>query len=233
MNDLPIEWRVFVYRGRILYKCSKFVASSDIVLPEPPKEILDSIATDEFRAFDLALTSDGSWKILNVKRGEQARVPHGGSVIDFYNALEYGLTHEPKTPDWVWCPVGRIRESHFIGEDHVRVSGSKDFAAGTKVYMVNAFWGDGGERCLVLGVPKYSNNIIGTIIKTSLIVGWELERVTDKAVLRAMFTNRLSEVFERPRETELYGCWGQSDEAKKSILGFVDYNNQEEANRKR
>lgn len=222
LDGYPIEWRVSFYRNRVLYKSPKYGAPHVITMPELPEEILDLIKTDCSIALDLAMISDGSWKILKVQRGEQAKVPLGGGPTEFYDALEYGLTHEPEIPGWAWCPVGRIVKSHSFGEKHVKVIGSKDFAAGTKVYMVDAFWGMGAERCLVLGVPKYSNKIIGTIIKTSLIRDWALERVTDKAVLRAMFTNRLTEDFERPRETGLYGYWGQTDEEKKAIHSFVD-----------
>lgn len=69
--------------------------------------------------------------------------------------------------------------------------------------MTAAFFGQGAERCTVIGVPKYSDHVIGVVIDTELIDHFELEKVEDREVLRAMFLNRLRERFDKPRKTDL------------------------------
>lgn len=91
---------------------------------------------------------------------------------------------------------------------------------GKKDAFANAFWGQGAERCTVLGVPKYSDNLVGVVLRSDLLEDFRCERTADEAVIRALATNRLGEPFERKRETSLrgyYELWGQSEDVRRHI----------------
>lgn len=229
-NNTPIEWRMFTFEEKLLYLCPKPFESKAQSIPAPPPELIASLCGPEFRYIDLALTTDNRWVALKEGPGEIAFIPEGGSVDGFYRSLASAVIEDIKLPSWIWCPVGYICDKHTLGENKTLVKGSRHFAAGTKVYITNSFFGDGAERCTVVGVPKYSKSITGVVIDTSLMEHFELERVTDPEIIKAMCTSRLKERFNQPRKTSLYTCWGQSEADKEEILSFVsalnDYHSQ-------
>ena len=72
----------------------------------------------------------------------------------------------------------------------------------------------------MLGVPKYSDNLVGVVLRSDLLEDCRCERTADEAVIRALATNRLGEPFERKRETNLrgyYELWGQSEDVRRHI----------------
>lgn len=221
-NNIPIEWRMFTFEEKLLYLCPKSFVPEVQPIPTPPPNLIKSLCGPEFRYIDLALTTNGRWVALKDGPGENAFVPDGGSLDDFYKNLASIINKGVELPDWIWCPVGHICDKHAIGESKTIVQGSRHFAAGTKVYITNSFFGDGAERCTVLGVPKYSKSITGVVIETDLMNHFELEKVTDPDIIKAMCTNRLRERFNQPRNTSLYTCWSQSEADKERILSFVD-----------
>jgi hypothetical protein len=161
--------------------------------------------------------------VLKEGDGEFARVPEGGSATEFYEKLEAEMKRGQDIPEWSWCLVGDIVKSHPFGQDKRKVFGTKHFRPGTKVYVVDAFWGQGADRCTALGIPRYTDHLIGVHMDTTLIENFRCEKVYDKDVLKAMFTNRLTEEFEKDRKTPVSTTyWDDGDEARASIERFAE-----------
>lgn len=226
----PVEWRAFYYVGRLAYLCPKHRIPRLENYPSPPQSVLDDLRGYGFQSVDLALTASGDWRVLREGEGEYAKIPEGGLAEDFYERLETEIKRGPYIPEWSWCLVGDIVESHLIGKDRHRVYGSKHFAPKTKVYIVDAFWGQGAERCTAVGIPRYSDHLIGVHMATDLIENFRCEKVFDRDVLKAMWTNRLTEDFERDRRTPVSSTyWDGSDESRKQIEMFAESANRRQA----
>ena len=221
-QGVPVEWRAFYYVGRMAYLCPKHRVCDVASYPKPPQSVLDDLRGYGFQSIDLALTTAGDWKVLKEGEGEYAKIPEGGLAAEFYERFEAELKQGPDIPEWSWCLVGSIVESHLIGEEKRRVYGSKHFAPKTKVYVVDAFWGHGAERCTALGIPRYTDHLIGVNMSTDLIENFRCEKVYDRDVLKAMWTNRLTEEFERDRRTPVSSYWGASERDREMIERFAE-----------
>ena len=222
-QGVPVEWRVFSYMGRVFYSCPKRHVEDLGHFPSPPETAMAGARSWDFGFYDIALTTGGDWKVLKEGDGEFAKVPDGGSASEFYANLEAEMRRGQDIPEWSWCLVGNIVESHPFGPDKRTVYGTKHFRPGTKVYIVDAFWGGGGDRCTVLGVPRYVDHLIGVHMDTTLIRNFRCEKVYDRDVLKAMFTNRLTEEFERERKTNVNTTyWDDSEWSRKRIEDFAE-----------
>ena len=184
--------------------------------------MIEEFKTSRFSFTDFAFSTTGRWAILKRGDAELARVPEGGNPYEFYGRLAGALKHGPSVPEWSWCLAGDIVQSHTIGPEKTSVPGSRHFAPGTKVYFLDAFWGMGGDRCTVIGIPKYSDYPIGVVIETALIENFRLEKVTDERFLKAMHSERLREEFKRDRSTSLRTWWGQDESDRKDILDLAE-----------
>lgn len=230
VGGVKVEWCIFCCLGKIFYASPKFPVRVDRELPRPPEDLLRALEDYDFLATDVALTVDKGWKITRRVRGEISNVPLGGNVKEFYQAFHTALMTEEDVPEWIWSPVAYIVNEHTLGQKQVKAKWTLHFSAGTKVYITDAYWGQCADRCTVLGIPKYSNYVIGVAISTDLLDHFELEKVTDRDVIRAMWTNRLQERYERHRETCLRTTyWGDSDREKEMALRFVNFIKQERA----
>lgn len=217
----PVEWRAFFYEGRLVYLCPKHAVSAPA--PQPPAEMLGLVRADaSFRAIDFAEDASGRWWVLGDDRGDRARVPAGGSPSRFYERLAQEIEKGADFPDWCWCLVADVVSDHRVREGKVAVPGSRHFGPGTKVCFSNGFWGLGAERCTVVGIPKYSDYPVGVVVRTDLLRNFRLERVTDPALLKALYTNRLREPFERDRRTWVEGLWSTTDEDRAEIEKLAD-----------
>lgn len=93
----------------------------------------------------------------------------GISVCDIENISD-------KTePGWRWCLVGNIREN-----------GTKQFSAGTKVYLAPPQWGDGYDNIVVIGLSKNRNRIVEVVTHLKNIENLRLRKVYSPAVLERM-----------------------------------------------
>lgn len=229
-DGVPVEWRDFYLAGRLLYRSPKFPADG-VALPEPPEDLVAKFRDrGHFQAVDCAMDEDGRWWVLRSVPGEEARVPEGGSPEAFYRAMAEGLDWGPPVPASCRCVVADVVQEHPIGKDKVMVPGSRHFAAGTAVVFADAFWGMGGDRCTVVGVPKYSEHPTAVSMWTELLENFRVEEVTDPEVLRALFAGKLQERFERPRDTSpRLGWWLEEEEKKGTLEEFAESMNEHTA----
>lgn len=220
-DGTPVEWRVFFLEGRVVSAMLKFAPGAETRVPKPPEGLFAPFRQrGSFEAVDYAQDVGGRWWILKLQAGEQAPVPPGGSAAAFYGRLEEEILRGPAMPEWSWCLVADVVRTHALGETKATVEGTRHFAPGTTVVFADAYWGMGGERCTVLGVPKYSDELVGVTLRSELLENFRCERIDDGSVMRALATNRLGETFKRDRKTCLlggHGLWGQTEEARERL----------------
>lgn len=94
--------------------------------------------------------------------------------------------HSQPLPESVWCLVGNVVHEHAFGTaDEVR-RGSKQFAAGTKVYCLPPQWGDGYESLIAVGIERRSRSWITVVMRSRLVTNWRSARVYKPAVIRRL-----------------------------------------------
>lgn len=81
------------------------------------------------------------------------------------------------------CIVGNIINKNYHGTEKAIVSGTKHFAAGTKVYCVFMFGGTGYERVRVLGRHRISGRMIDVIMSTAYIKNFRSRLTCNKRVI--------------------------------------------------
>lgn len=207
-GNVPIEWRAYLTGYRLVYLAPMQKAPEAVSLSKPPQWLLEAASfSNWFCAVDVALDVTGRWWILKRQDVESAAVPRGGSAEDFYNRLAREIEYDNELPEWCWWIAADIIAEHVIGEDKVTVPGTRHFAPGTTVFYANAYWGQGGERCTVIGVPKYSDDPVGVTIQSKFLTNFRAEKITDRTILNALIRNRLREPSDGNEETILYGDW--------------------------
>lgn len=125
----PVVWRVYYYMGRLVYLCPKFRVESPELLPGPSRTVMDSASGWGFNYFDIALSNRGEWKVIKEGQGEYAKVPEGGSAEKFYERLEAELKRGRDVPEWSWCLVGDIVQSHPFGEERKTLQSQRPIIA--------------------------------------------------------------------------------------------------------
>ena len=220
----PVEWRAYYYLDRLFYLCPKRrIPEGGITAP--PRETVEAPPDwIMFCSIDYALDTEGRWWALSKREGQFSPLPEGGNPAEFLQSLAKEIEHGYDYPEWAWCVAGTIVQSHRIGERKVEVKGSRHFAAGQKVYVIDGYFGLGAQRCTVIGKPKYSDRYVCVDMDTDLIENFTVEKVTDGTVLRAIYTGRLYEKFERD-DACIWSCWGNEDEDYEKAKGFADYSN--------
>ena len=113
-------------------------------------------------------------------------------------------------PEWIWCLVGNIKQSHEYGENNEIRYGTKHFSGGTKVYCFPAYWGDGYENIHVIGKPRKSHKLILIVIKSELIENFRLKQIYDKRVIEEMYCGG-------------WGGWDNSEKSKNEINEMLEW----------
>lgn len=185
------------------------------------------VTSFRFDYSDLALSWDGRWREVECGNAQYATLTNHSTPREFYELLEQEVLRGPDMPEWTWCLVGDIVQTHEFGEERRVVRGTRHFRPGTKVYVSNAFWGQGGECVCAIGVPRYCDHLVGVHMDSTLIENYRLEKVADREVLRALFTNRLQEEFAIDRQTDLRTCWGAGERSRGDIEANAEYRNSE------
>ena len=85
-----------------------------------------------------------------------------------------------------WCLVGNIVDRHEFGELHELHYGTKQFRPGAKVYIAPIQWGDGGEKVVVIGVPRHTKQFIEIVTRREYIANFRIKRIYSPTLLKIM-----------------------------------------------
>ena len=96
------------------------------------------------------------------------------------------MFNDEKDKEWVWCLVGNIVESHKYGESKERMTGTKHFRPGAKVFMAPANWGDGYEKIVVIGCPRHKKNYIEIIMRSEYTENHRIQKIYQPSILKMM-----------------------------------------------
>ena len=125
-------------------------------------------------------------------------------------------------PQWVWGLIGNIVEEHEYGEAHEIRRGTKQFRAGTKVFLSCSHWGDGYENVNVIGKSRNSRRYIQVIMRRKYITNFRMQKVYKPEVLEKMKS-----------KNGWGGFWDNSDESRLDIIKYLDFLNPVEAKKER
>lgn len=140
----------------------------------------------------------------------------------YYETLAAYVDEAPMVSEWAWCLVGEIVDENVIGEEHRVVHGTRHFAPGTKVYCACELGGNGWERICVLGIPRYSDNLISMIVPATKIRNFRLEKVYDRRIIEVMTNGWLGGAFCSINPAQIGFGWSDSDQDRKDIESLVE-----------
>ena len=110
-----------------------------------------------------------------------------------------------------WCVVGNVVAERLHGSEGDVRRGTKQFSPGTKVYLVDAYWGMGGETVSVLGLARRPKRWISVDVSARVLENWRAKLIYDPGVLRRLLhtqspteaeASRLASVLGRISSTE-------------------------------
>ena len=110
---------------------------------------------------------------------------------------------------WCWSLVGNIVPEHEYGEEREIKYGTKHFSRGTKVFIAPTQWGDGYEKIVVIGLPRYGHKYIEVITKSKYIENYRMKKVYKPAILKRMCLSR-------------YRWWGDTENDRKRIIEYLE-----------
>jgi uncharacterized protein (TIGR02996 family) len=84
----------------------------------------------------------------------------------------------------VWCVVANVLIERPSGPGAGVRRGTKHFAPGAKVHVINFYWGMGGERVRVVGRHRKSKQYITLDMSAAYLANWRAELVYTPAVIR-------------------------------------------------
>ena len=84
-----------------------------------------------------------------------------------------------------WCVAANVVHERQYGPAGAEIRrGTKHFAPGAKVYVVDFFWGMGGEDVTVVGRHRKSKRYLALTMKAKHLANWRAELVYSPAVIR-------------------------------------------------
>lgn len=110
---------------------------------------------------------------------------------------------------WCWSLVGNIVQEHEFGEEREIKYGTKHFSRGTKVFIAPTQWGDGYEKIVVIGLPRYGQRYIEVITQSKYIENYRMKKVYKPAILKRMCLSR-------------YLWWGDTENDRKRIIEYLE-----------
>ena len=117
---------------------------------------------------------------------------------------------------WAWCLVGNLKSEMDFGVEHEIRNDTKHFSKNTKLLLAPVQWGDGYERVVVIGTPKYSKRYIELIMAIEHIENFRMQKIYKPVLLKMMCKSR-------------HYWWNDLDDSKKSIITMLKYLSPEEA----
>ena len=91
--------------------------------------------------------------------------------------------------------VGNIIDKHYYGEDKEIKSGTKQFRAGAKVYLLPEYGGMGHENMPVYGLPRKSWKKIKIVIRSVMIKNVRVKKTFDPKMIEMVRKNHFYSYF--------------------------------------
>lgn len=85
--------------------------------------------------------------------------------------------------------VGNIIDKHYYGEDKEIISGTKQFRAGAKIYLLPEYGGMGHEAMPVYGLPRKSWKKINIVIRSVMIKNVRVRKIFDPKLIEMVTNN--------------------------------------------
>lgn len=117
---------------------------------------------------------------------------------------------------WAWCLVGNLKSEIDFGAEHEIRNDTKHFSKNTKLLLAPVQWGDGYERVVVIGTPKYSRRYIELIMAKEHIENFRMQKIYKPVLLKMMCKSK-------------YYWWNDLDDSRTSIITMLKYLSPEEA----
>ena len=118
-----------------------------------------------------------------------------------------------KKPDWKYCVVGNITESH-LDEEGALHRGTKAFTPGTKVYLCGKYWDTSKPEIEVIGLNRFGRYVLESI-PVQLIESVRISKVYRQTILNIMYDWEFEDSW-----------WGHYKRDKKDIERFLSLWNQ-------
>ena len=145
------------------------------------------------------------------------------------NPLDRNFPPDEQLPEWAFCIVGNVVDEHLFGAEKKVVRGSKHFRPGAKLYILDGFWGMGGEYLIVMGQPRNKRTLIKIVFKRSLIKNFRVKQAYDRRVVRELYLPfgdadlQTSEL--RIKLDNRAGYWNEAAEAEETrVREFINKN---------
>ena len=91
--------------------------------------------------------------------------------------------------------VGNIIDKHHYGENKEIKSGTKQFRAGAKVYLLPEYGGMGHEAMPVYGLPRKSWKKIKIVIRSEMIKNVRVKKTFDPKMIELVSNNHFYSYF--------------------------------------
>ena len=89
-----------------------------------------------------------------------------------------------------WCVVANVLLERAYGPGGVeKRRGTKVFGPGAKVYVLQYFWGVGGEAVTVMGRHRKSHRFIQISMRAEHLANWRVELVHSPTIVKAIHAN--------------------------------------------
>ncbi len=92
--------------------------------------------------------------------------------------------------------VGNIIDKHYHGEDKEIKSGTKQFRAGAKVYLLPEYGGMGHENMPVYGLPRKRWKKIQIVIRSVMIKNVRVKKTFDPKLIEKISNNHFYSYFD-------------------------------------
>ena len=95
------------------------------------------------------------------------------------------------TDEPVWCVVANVVHERRFGPGGIVIHrGTKHFAPGAKVHVVDFHWGMAGERVTVVGRHRKSKRYITLTMRSAHLANWRAELSYSPHVIREALADR-------------------------------------------
>lgn len=111
---------------------------------------------------------------------------------------------EPEQITPVWCiAANMVYERDYGPGGQEKRSGTRHFAPGAKLYIVDFFWGMAGENCTVVGHHRKSRRYITIVTQSKWLANWRVELVYSPYVIKEV----VKHTTYKPPNVTIFGLW--------------------------